>query len=69
MNRDLLTDLTRIRVDNRLTQATVARRMGVCRSSITRLETDRRRSPLLATLVRYAEAVGADIVVVDRRTS
>jgi DNA-binding XRE family transcriptional regulator len=47
-----------------LTQADVAARMGVAQSSVARLEAtagSRKHAPSLATLRRYADAVGCDL--------
>lgn len=44
-----------------LTQAEIAKRMGTTQSAVARLETE--RLPSLRTLKRYAEAVGARLVV------
>jgi DNA-binding XRE family transcriptional regulator len=47
-----------------LTQADVAERMGVAQSSVARLEAtagSRKHAPSLATLRRYADAVGCDL--------
>jgi DNA-binding XRE family transcriptional regulator len=49
-----------------LTQAEVAKKMGTKSPAVTRLETalsDNRHSPTIATLKRYARAVGCKIEV------
>lgn len=49
-----------------LTQAQVAERMGVKQSALARIETSlnsRRHSPSLATLRRYAEALGCRVEI------
>jgi DNA-binding XRE family transcriptional regulator len=46
-----------------LTQDAVARRMGTTKSVISRLEGAGRHTPSLATLKKYAAAVGCDIQI------
>jgi DNA-binding XRE family transcriptional regulator len=46
-----------------LTQDTVAQRMGTTKSAISRLEGAGKHTPSLATLKRYASAVGCDLQV------
>jgi DNA-binding XRE family transcriptional regulator len=46
-----------------LTQDAVAERMGTTKSAISRLESAGKHAPSLATLKRYAEAVGCDLQV------
>jgi len=46
-----------------LTQDTVAERMGTTKSAISRLEAAGKHAPSLATLKRYAQAVGCAIQV------
>jgi DNA-binding XRE family transcriptional regulator len=46
-----------------LTQDAVAERMGTTKSAISRLETAGKHAPSLATLERYARAVGCDLKV------
>lgn len=46
-----------------LTQDAVAERMGTTKSAISRLESAGKHAPSLATLQRYARAVGCDIQV------
>ena len=46
-----------------LTQDAVAERMGTTKSAISRLESAGRHAPSLATLKKYAEAVGCDLQV------
>lgn len=64
-NREIVNQLAAIRHRCRLTQESIATRMGTSRSAVARLETDLARTPLLGTLERYAAAVGARITVVD----
>jgi DNA-binding XRE family transcriptional regulator len=46
-----------------LTQDAVAERMGTTKSAISRLEAAGRHAPSLATLKRYANAVGCELQV------
>lgn len=46
-----------------LTQDAVAERMGTTKSAISRLESAARHAPSLATLKRYATAVGCELQV------
>ena len=47
----------------KLTQEAVAERMGTTKSAVSRLESANKHAPSLATLKRYAEAVGCDLSV------
>ncbi len=46
-----------------LTQDVVAERMGMTKSAISRLESAGKHAPSLATLKRYARAVGCELQV------
>lgn len=46
-----------------LTQDAVAERMGTTKSAISRLESASKHAPSLATLKRYASAVGCELEV------
>ena len=46
-----------------LTQDVVAERMGTTKSAVSRLEAAGKHTPSLATLRRYAKAVGCDLQV------
>lgn len=46
-----------------LTQDAVAELMGTTKSAVSRLESAGKHAPSLATLKRYAEAVGCDLQV------
>jgi DNA-binding XRE family transcriptional regulator len=46
-----------------LTQEAVASRMGTTKSAISRLESAGKHAPSLATLKRYAEAVGCKLEI------
>lgn len=61
----LLAELIAIRHNRHLSQATIARRMGISRPAISRLENDHARDPKLSTLVRYADALGVHIRIHD----
>jgi DNA-binding XRE family transcriptional regulator len=59
----LVRELLRARLGARLTQAEVARRMGTTKSAVSRLESAGSHSPSVATLRRYAQAVGRDVEI------
>jgi DNA-binding XRE family transcriptional regulator len=46
-----------------LTQDAVAERMGTTKSAISRLESAGKHAPSLATLKRYAQAVGCELQI------
>jgi DNA-binding XRE family transcriptional regulator len=46
-----------------LTQGTVAERMGTTKSAVSRLESAGKHTPSLASLKKYARAVGCDLQV------
>lgn len=46
-----------------LTQDVVAQRMGTTKSAVSRLESASKHAPSLATLKRYANAVGCEVQV------
>jgi DNA-binding XRE family transcriptional regulator len=53
-----------------LTQDAVAERMGTTKSAVSRLEAAGKHAPSLATLKRYAQAVGCELQVkLVRRTT
>lgn len=59
-----LAELLRARQAAGMTQADVAERMGVAQASVARLESSagsRKHAPSLATLRRYADAVGCEL--------
>ena len=63
---ELLRQMLRARQKAGLTQADVAARMGTKAPAITRLESSlgsKKHSPSLATLQKYAEAVGCELQV------
>jgi len=68
----LLDELLRARKRAGLTQAEVAARMGTKAPAVARLEASsgtKRHSPSIATLRRYAEAVGCRLEIKLRRRS
>ncbi len=54
----LLREILVARARSGLTQEAVARRMGTTKSAVSRLESATAHAPSVATLKRYAEAVG-----------
>lgn len=59
-----LTELLRARQKAGMTQAQVARRMGIAQAAVARLESSagsRKHAPSIATLRRYADAVDCDL--------
>ena len=59
-----LTELVRARQQADMTQADVAARMGIAQASVARLESSagsRKHAPSIATLRRYADAVGCEL--------
>jgi DNA-binding XRE family transcriptional regulator len=62
----LLRELLKARKRAGLTQSEVAQRMGTKPPAVTRLETslsDKQHSPTLATLKKYAQAVGCKLEI------
>jgi len=56
---DFLDEILKARTDSGLTQAEVAERVGTTQSAIARLESgSSKHSPSIATLQRYARALG-----------
>jgi transcriptional regulator with XRE-family HTH domain len=62
----LVSALTTCRIMQRITQAELAERIGVSRSNIARFEGGY-SSPTLRRVLRYADAVGADLEVYSRK--
>ena len=61
---EALAELLRVRQQTGMTQAGVAEHMGVAQASVARLEAcagSRRHAPSLATLRKYADAVGCEL--------
>lgn len=67
----LASQMLKARAKAGLTQDAVAERMGTTKSAISRLEAAGRHAPSLATLKKYAAAVGCDLQVklVPRKTA
>ncbi|TAF98843.1 MAG: XRE family transcriptional regulator [Betaproteobacteria bacterium] len=59
----LANQMLRARAKAGLTQDAVAERMGTTKSAISRLESAGKHAPSIATLKRYADAVGYDLEV------
>jgi len=59
----LISELLEARVRAGLTQDAVAERMGTTKSAISRLESSGKHMPSIATLKRYANAVGCELQV------
>jgi DNA-binding XRE family transcriptional regulator len=59
----LASQMLKARSRARLTQDAVAERMGTSKSAISRLESVSKHAPSLATLKRYASAVGCELQV------
>ena len=59
----VVSQLLKARTKAGLTQDAVAERMGTTKSAISRLEAAGRHAPSLATLKKYAAAVGCDLQV------
>jgi DNA-binding XRE family transcriptional regulator len=59
----LASQMLKARAQAGLTQDAVAERMGTTKSAISRLEAAGRHAPSLATLKKYAAAVGCDLRV------
>ena len=60
----LLDEFLKARADQGLTQAQVAEKIGTTQSAVARMESGRgKHSPSLATLSRYAEALGCKLQV------
>jgi transcriptional regulator with XRE-family HTH domain len=62
----ILLQLVRLRRRKKLKQSAVARKMGVSRQQIYNVETGRQGHPSILTVERYAKAIGARLIVVER---
>jgi len=60
---ELANQMLKARARAGLTQDAVAERMGTTKSAISRLESAGKHAPSLATLKRYASAVGCELKV------
>ena len=63
LENQLVSQLLKARSRAGLTQDAVAERMGTTKSAISRLESAGKHAASLATLKRYASAVGCDLQV------
>lgn len=59
----LASQMLKARARAGLTQDAVAERMGTTKSAISRLESAGKHTPSLATLKRYAQAVGCELQI------
>lgn len=59
----VVAQLLKARTRAGLTQDAVAERMGTTKSAVSRLEGSGKHTPSLATLQKYAQAVGCDLQV------
>jgi DNA-binding XRE family transcriptional regulator len=60
---EVVNQMLRARAKAGLTQDAVAERMGTTKSAVSRLESAGKHAPSIATLKRYAEAVGYQLEV------
>ena len=60
---DVASQMLKARARAGLTQDAVAERMGTTKSAVSRLESAGKHAPSLATLKRYARAVGCELHV------
>lgn len=67
MTHPLITTLTLLRVHSGLTQADVAESIGITKPAVSQIESGLRLPRGVETLVAFADAVGADVVIVPRR--
>ena len=63
LENQVVSQMLRARSRAGLTQDAVAERMGTTKSAISRLESAGKHAPSLATLKRYASAVGCELQV------
>ena len=59
----LIRELLKARQHAGLTQDAVAKKIGTTKSAISRLESVGKHAPSIATLRKYANAVGCDLVI------
>ena len=60
---DLVRELLAARSNAGLTQEEVAKQMGTTKSAVSRLEAGGKHSPSVATLKKYAKAVGCEVEI------
>lgn len=63
--RALLAELVAIRHTRNIPQRAIARRMGISRPAISRLENDHTRDVRLSTVLRYAHALNVQLTIHD----
>jgi len=63
--RRAVNDLAQYRRRKGITQETIARRMGVCKQAVTRLENEQARTPSVDTLTAYARALHVRLTIED----
>jgi DNA-binding XRE family transcriptional regulator len=61
--RQAIAELRRLRQSQGLSQAVVRERTGIHSKAISRLENDLEANPTVATLIRYAHALGKRLVI------
>ena len=59
----LIRELLEARKNSGMTQEAVASKIGTTKSAISRLEGGSQHAPSIATLRKYAEAVGCELVI------
>ena len=59
----LIRELLAARKHSGMTQEAVASKIGTTKSAISRLEAGSKHAPSIATLRKYAEAVGCDLII------
>lgn len=60
---DLIRELLYARQHAGLTQEAVAKKIGTTKSAISRLESVSKHAPSIATLKKYANAVGCELII------
>ena len=53
----------------KMTASEAARRMGVTRQQVYNIESEYQGAPSILTVERYAKAIGAKVIVLDRDSS
>lgn len=59
----LIRELLHARQHAGMTQEAVAQKIGTTKSAVSRLESAGKHAPSIATLLKYADAVGCDLVI------
>lgn len=65
MTTMVMKKLVRLR-RKKMTASEAARRMGVSRQQVYNIESEYQGAPSILTVERYAKAIGAKVVVLDR---